>query len=381
MLGLVSLLTDASSEMIYPLLPAFLTGTLGGGPAFLGVVEGFAEAVAGILKIASGSFSDRLTRRKPLVVAGYGLSSAVRPLVALATAPLHVLAVRLLDRTGKGVREGPRDALLAVVAPPDQRGRAYGFHRALDHTGAVVGPLLATGALLVLHDLRAVFALAAIPAVMAMAVLVFGVRESTGGPPAILGGPMGSTLPRARSFRFYLAVLGLFALGNSTDAFLLLRAQEAGVTLALIPLLWAFHHLVKAAFSTPGGVLADRVGRRKAILSGWGVYALAYAGFAQVTSAPSVWLLFGFYGLFPALTEGPQRALVADLAAPPERGRAFGLYHAVTGVMALPASLLTGAVWQSFGSEIALTVGAALAGLAAVGLWTLVREEAPTHSD
>jgi MFS family permease len=366
--------------MIYPLLPAFLTGTLGSGPAFLGVVEGFAEAVAGVLKIASGSLSDRLTRRKPLVVAGYGLSSAVRPLVALASAPVHVLAVRLLDRTGKGVREGPRDALLAAVAPPDQRGRAYGFHRALDHSGAVVGPLLATGALLVLDDLRAVFALAAIPAVLAMAVLVFGVRESTGGPPAISGKPPGSALPRARSFRLYLAVLALFALGNSTDAFLLLRAQEAGVALALIPLLWAFHHLVKAAFSTPGGVLADRVGRRKAILSGWGVFALAYAGFAVVTSAPSVWLLFGFYGLFPALSEGPQRALVADLAAPDERGRAFGLYHAVTGVTALPASLLTGALWQRFGSGTALAAGAVLAGLAAVGLWTLVREQPPTHT-
>jgi len=379
-LGLVSLLTDASSEMIYPLLPAFLTGTLNAGPAFLGVVEGLAEALAAFVKIGAGALSDRMPRRKPAVVAGYGLSSLVRPLVALATAPLHVLAVRLLDRLGKGVRSAPRDALLAEVTPADQRGRAYGFHRAMDNAGAVVGPLLASAALLFTRDLRVVFGLAAIPAVVAMGTLVFVVREEARPPaeppaPAASEGGGGSG-PMRQPFRLYLLVLAVFTLGNSSDAFLLLRAQEAGVDLTFIPLLWSFHHLVKAAAGTAGGALSDRVGRRRAILAGWAVYALAYAGFAMARSPLQVSVLFAVYGLFHALTEGPERALVADLAGPAERGRAFGLYHAVTGAMLLPASLVTGLLWQAQGAAAALGLGALLAGLAALGLWRLVPEPA-----
>ena len=376
-LGLVSLLTDASSEMIYPLLPAFLTGTLRAGPAFLGVVEGLAEAVAALVKIVSGTLSDRMPRRKPAVVAGYGLSSLVRPLVALATAPVHVLAVRVLDRLGKGVRGAPRDALLAEVTPGQDLGRAYGFHRAMDHAGAVAGPLLASAALLFTSDLRLVFWLAAGPAALAMAALVFGVREEARGavarPPSGAGSGDGSH-PAGRPFVVYLAVLAVFTLGNSSDAFLLLRAQEAGVGLAAIPLLWTLHHVVKAAASTWGGALSDRVGRRRAILAGWAIYALAYAGFAVARSPLEVALLFAVYGLFHALTEGPERALVAELAGSAGRGRAFGLYHAVTGGMLLPASLLTGVLWQTFGAPAALGTGAFLAALAAVGIWRLVPE-------
>src|SRR5258708_15698961 len=295
--------------MIYPLLPAFLTGIVKASPAFLGLMEGLPEAVASLLKIASGLLSDRLPRRKPLVVAGYGLSSALRPLVALAAAPFHVLAVRLLDRVGKGVRSAPRDALLAEITPEGQRGRAFGLQRALDHAGAVVGPLLASALLLAGSDLRTVFALAALPAVLAMAVLVFGVREGqpTSTPPAASGRPGSAAPPRRRPFHLYLGVLAVFSLGNSSDAFLLLKAQEAGVGLVLIPLLWTFHHVVKAAASTHGGRLADRRGRKGAILAGWLVYALAYAGFASAASAGGVLVLFGLYGLFPALTEGPER--------------------------------------------------------------------------
>ncbi|HSD67379.1 MAG TPA: MFS transporter, partial [Vicinamibacteria bacterium] len=228
-LGLVSLLTDASSEMIYPLLPAFLTGTLRAGPAFLGVVEGLSEAVAAVLKIVSGGLSDRLRHRKPLVVAGYSLSSLVRPLVALATAPAHVLAVRVLDRVGKGVRSAPRDAIVAGVVPPADRGRAFGFQRAMDHAGAMVGPLLASTAMLATSDLRVVFALAAIPAALAVATLVLGVREEprpAAAPGASTAGPPGRLEP---ALLRYLGVLAVFTLGNSSDAFLLLRAQERGV--------------------------------------------------------------------------------------------------------------------------------------------------------
>jgi MFS family permease len=377
-LGLVSLLTDASSEMIYPLLPAFLTGTLRAGPAFLGVVEGLAEAVAAALKIVSGRLSDRLPRRKPLVLAGYSLSSLARPLVALATAPAHVLAVRLVDRVGKGVRSAPRDALLAEVVPREERGRAFGYQRAMDHAGAMLGPLLASAAMWATGNLRLVFALAAIPAALAVATLILGVREGPRLPVALAdraklpaGGGSGAL---ESALRRYLAVLALFTLGNSSDAFLLLRAQEAGVALAAVPALWALHHLVKSAASTWGGALSDRVGRRRVILAGWGVYALAYAGFAVAASPFAIVALFAFYGLFHALTEGAERALVADLAGEATRGRAFGLFHAVTGATLLPASLLTGILWQKFGGAVALAAGGILAALAALGLLLLVPE-------
>lgn len=376
-LGAVSLLTDVSSEMIYPLLPAFLTGPLKAGPAFLGLVEGVAEAVASALKIVSGRLSDRLPRRKPLVVAGYALSSFVRPLMAVATAPWHVLVVRVADRVGKGTRGAPRDALVAEVTPASERGRAYGFHRAMDHAGALLGPLVAAALLWAGLELRTVFALAAVPALLSLAFLVTGVRESAR-PAAVaeLESGAASRVALPPAFRRYLGVLAVFTLGNSSDAFLILRAQEAGVGLAAIPLLWAFHHLVKSAASTWGGSLSDRAGRRSAILLGWAVYALAYAGFGLASRPFEVWGLFGMYGLYHALSEGAERALVADLAGTAARGRAFGLYHAVTGAMLLPASLLTGMLWQRFGAGTALLVGAGLAALAGAALLLLVREPA-----
>lgn len=368
-LGLVSLLTDASSEMIYPLLPAFLTGTLRAGPAFLGLVEGLAEAAASLLKVVSGWWSDRLRRRKPLVVAGYALSSLARPLTALAGAPWHVLAIRVTDRIGKGVRGAPRDALVADATPLRERGRAYGLQRAMDHAGAVVGPLLAAALLGAGLELRVVFALAALPALASLAVLVAGVREEVRSPRGSAVGTGGAgAAPLPASFLRYLAVLALFTLGNSSDVFLILRAQETGVSLAAIPLLWTIHHVVKAALSTLGGALSDRAGRRTAIVAGWAVYAASYAGFAAASRPLEIWALFAIYGLFHALTEGPERALVADLVDSAAQGRAFGLYHAVTGGMLLPASLLTGGLWQVLGAPAALSVGAVLAGAAAVGL-------------
>lgn len=380
-LGTVSLLTDASSEMIYPLLPAFLRGPLRAGPAFLGLVEGSAEALASLLKLLSGRLSDRLPRRKPLVVAGYSLSALARPLVALAAAPWHVLLVRLADRTGKGVRSAPRDALIAEVVEPGQRGRAYGFHRALDHLGAVVGPLLASAALAAGLELRVVFALAIVPGLASVALLLSGVREAPRepgqvAPPAAGDGRGGPASPLPPALSRYLLVLGLFTLGNSSDAFLLLRAQDAGLALAAVPLLWSFHHVVKAATSTWGGSLSDRIGRRRAIVGGWALYAFSYAGLALASTAWQVFALFAVYGVHHALAEGAERALVADLAGSGARGTAFGLYHAVTGLMLLPASLLTGALWQLVGPATALGTGAALAGLAAVGLLVLVPETA-----
>lgn len=368
-LGLVSLLNDASSEMIYPLLPSFLVRTLGAGPAFLGVIEGLAEAAASALKLASGWVSDRLPRRKPLVVAGYGLSALVRSLIAVAVAPLHVLAIRVADRVGKGVRGAPRDALLAEATPSELRGRAFGFHRAMDHAGAMVGPLLASALLALGLELRTVFWLAAVPAGLGVLALVLLVREAPRtARVAETAGRRDDPARLGRPFALYLAVLAVFALGNSADAFLLLRAQEAGVAVTVLPLVWAGHHLVKSATSTHLGALSDRLGRRPAIVTGFAVYALAYAGFAFATTGPEIFALFALYGLHHAFCEGPERALVADLVSPESRGRAFGLFHAVSGGMLLPASVLTGALWQGFGATAALLVGAALSGLAAVGL-------------
>ena len=372
-LGLVSFLTDVSSEMIYPLLPFFLTTVLGAGPAFLGLIEGVAESTAAFLKLASGIVSDRVRSRKGLVLAGYTLSSLARPLVAVATAPAAVLAIRFTDRVGKGIRTSPRDALIADSTDPAFRGKAYGFHRAMDHAGALVGPLLATLLLAwFVNDLRTVFWLAAFPGLLAVLLIVWKVRET-----ARTRSSDGSFLrivPRGE-LRRYLLILFLFTLGNSSDAFLLLRAGELGVSASRIPLLWAFFHVVKMAGSTPFGALSDHIGRRSVIVVGWGIYAISYGGFALASTEAACWLLFGIYGLFHAMTEGVEKALLADIAPPEERGGAFGWYNFAVGVGALPASLLFGAVWEKVGRGAAFGLGAALAALAAVLLLALVKGE------
>jgi MFS family permease len=377
-LSIVSLLNDTASEMIYPLLPAFLVVTLGASPAFLGLVEGIAESVSSFLKLGSGWLSDRVHRRKPLVFAGYALASVARPLVALAAAPWHVLAVRFADRVGKGVRSAPRDALLAGSVPAHQRGTAFGFHRAADHAGAVLGPLLAAALLLALAGrVRLVFALAAVPGIVALIVLAWKVREPTSAPPdepiatdARLDRPLrelGAPLLR------YLAVLVVFTLGNATDAFLLLRAHDLGVPLAAVPLLWGAHHVSKMIWNVPGGMIADRAGPRGAITAGWTLYALTYAGFAAATTAWHAWALFVVYGLFYGLTEAPEKALVAALAPARRRGTAFGAYHFAIGIGALPASVLFGLLWSAFGPSAAFLTGAALALAAAAALPLAVR--------
>lgn len=370
-LGAVSLLTDFSSEMIYPLLPVFLTAVLGAGPAALGIVEGVAETTASLLKLYSGIRSDRTGRKKSMVLAGYGLSAAMRPLVGFATAWGHVLAVRFSDRVGKGVRTSPRDALIAASVPAEDRGRAFGLQRAMDHLGAVVGPLAAflllSGAGI---SLRNVFLLSAIPGVAAVAALLLFVREPEGPAPVHVGGTFrDGNLPAP--FRRYLAIVGLFTLGNASDAFLILRAVEAGIPVAYVPLLWGAFHVVKSSFSLPAGILSDRWDRKKVVVGGWIVYAVAYAAWG-ILSGPA-WMvgLFLLYGLYAASTEGVERALVADFVLPERRGAAYGWFYLVTGIAALPASVLFGILYKWRGAGIAFGVSAALAVAASVLLLTL----------
>jgi len=364
-LGLVSFFTDVSSEMIYPLLPLFLTSTLGAGPAFLGAIEGVAESTAALLKLVSGIVSDRMRHRKRLVLLGYSISTLMRPLIGAATNAWTVLLVRTGDRVGKGIRTSPRDALIADSVDPSVRGKAYGFHRSMDHAGALVGPLIATLLLAgPVTELRHVFWLAAVPGIVAVLLIVVKLREQERGAPEKV--PLRLALLPAGALRRYLMVLFLFTLGNSSDTFLLLKAGKLGVPMFRIPLLWAFFHLVKMLSSMPFGSLSDRIGRKRVIVAGWCVYALSYLGWAFVATECQVWLLFAFYGLFYGLTEGVEKALLADLCTPELRGAAFGWYNFAIGAGALPASLVFGVIWQRYGQVAPFLFGASLAGLAAL---------------
>ncbi len=368
-LAVVSFLTDVSSEMIYPLLPVFLTTVLGANASFIGAIEGAAETTAALLKLASGWWSDRVRKRKPLVFWGYALASAMRPLVAIATSAAQVLVIRVADRVGKGIRNAPRDALIAESVDPSIRGRAFGFHRAADHAGGVAGPLIAF-AVLTWHiaALRTVFWLAAIPGVLSVLVVAFAVRDIPRDAQVPNKGGLDLSLPLGARFWRVLTVIFVFTLGNSTDAFLLLRASQLGVPVALAPILWAALHLVKSASSTPGGALSDRVGRRPTLIAGWMLYAAVYLGFGLANAPWQAWALFGVYGIFFGLTEGSERALIADLVAPERRGTAFGWYNLAIGFGALPASLIFGFVWDRAGPTAAFTMGATLALIAALAL-------------
>ncbi|UFS71406.1 MFS transporter [Geomonas sp. RF6] len=371
--GLVSFFTDVSSEMIYPLLPVFLTTVLSAGPAFLGVIEGVAESTASFLKLYSGVLSDKVPQRKGLVLFGYSLSAIMRPLIGLATSPFAVLLIRSADRIGKGVRTSPRDALIADSVEASFRGKAYGFHRSMDHAGALLGPLVATVILtwFAPNNLRLVFWLAGIPGILAVLLIIFKVTEVPRAEKKSSVFRLG-VLP-AGPVRTYLLILLLFTLGNSSDAFLLLRAGTLGVPASRIPLLWAYFHLVKMLCTMPFGMLSDRVGRRGVIVAGWCVYALSYLGFAFATNELQVWLLFAFYGVFYGLTEGVEKAFMADMADPALRGATFGWYNFAIGVGALPASMIFGFIWQRAGGVAAFLFGAGLAAVAAVLLLALVR--------
>ncbi len=369
-LGIVSLLTDLSSDMIFPLLPAFLVGVLGASATGLGIIEGIAEGTSAFLRLASGYLSDRFQKRKRLILFGYGLSGLVKPLIALATAPWHVLAVRFADRVGKGVRSAPRDAILAAEAIPEARGRVFGLHRSMDTAGAVLGPLAAMGVLaLAPGDFRLLFGLAAIPALLSVVILAGFVRERRA--------QVASSAPRISlrqtgvalrgPFLRLLIVVVVFTLGNSSDAFLLLRAQDVGMGIGWLPLLWLVFNATYASVAWWAGGWSDRTGRRVVLVSGFGVYGVVYAGFGLADTVWQVWPLFVCYGLYYGLTDGVLRATIADVVPEEVRGSAYGVYYAVSGVALLVASLMAGLLWDAFGPVVPFGLGAVLA-VAAAGL-------------
>ena len=374
-LGLVSLFTDASSEMIYPLLPIFLTSVLGASAVFLGVIEGVAEGTASILKGFSGYFSDKLGKRKALIFAGYGLSTIAKPFFAASDAIWQVLVVRFVDRVGKGIRTAPRDAMISETTEPEIRGKAYGFHRAMDTMGAVIGPGIAFLMMYLLRGqgnsaYRWVFLAALVPSLVAMVLIVFVLREKAPEGKAHFPGLHLSGF--SHNYRMLLVVVAVFTLGNSSDAFLLLRAQNLGMKAYIIPLAWMVFNIVYSATSTPGGMLSDRIGRKKTLMLGFVLYALVYLGFGFAHRLVYIWLLFAVYGLFYGLTQGCLSAYVADLAPGDMKGTAFGVYQTTDGVFKLLASVLFGVLWASSkanGPTIAFIFGGAMALTAAVLLW------------
>jgi len=375
LIGLISLINDASSEMIYPLIPLYLSSVLLAGPRAMGIIEGIAEATASLLKLFSGVIVDHTGRAKPWIVFGYGLAGLGRPMIALVSSWPFLLLLRFADRVGKGLRTSPRDALLAASAGPDNRGLAFGLHRAMDNAGAVVGPVVAALLLGAGLGLKAIFLWTIVPALLCLALALM-IRE-----------PAPTVQPTARrfdwhlhdmpsGFKRYLLVVALFTLGNSSNMFLLLRARELGVEQAQIPLLWAAVSAVAMTFSTPLAALSDRWGRIRPLVGGYLAYGLFYLTLGQLHhNGLILFTLFGFYGLFMAATEGVEKALVADLAPEGLRGTAFGWFNLVTGVMLLPASIVFGWLYQGLNPQTAFFFSGICALTAAVLLFTWVRPE------
>lgn len=361
--------------MIVPLLPAFL-GTLGIASVAmsLGWIEGVADSSVGLLKLWSGWWSDKIRSRKPLVIAGYSLSMVMRPAIALSTLGWHVIVLRFADRVGKGIRTAPRDALVAASCSPEDRGRAFGFQRAMDNAGAVVGPLIASALLLAFavndNKYRWIFALALIPGIIAVALLFLVREERPESSAPHLQSPSSNLKPLPQSFWRYLVVVLLFTLGNSSDLFLLLRARDIGVPDGMLPALWSLLQAVKALTAWYGGILSDRLGRRPMLIAGWMIYAGCYIGFAHVSSILTLIMLLTLYGCYYGCVEPTERALVADIIAdqPSARGTAYGFFNCAVSIGALPASVMFGWLWHQFDAFTAFHFGATLALAAALGL-------------
>jgi MFS family permease len=381
-LGWVSFLADVSSEMLYPIVPIFLTSVLGAPVSAVGLIEGAAEAVASLLKSYFGALSDALGRRKPFVFSGYVFSALSKPLIAAAGGWPLVLVARSLDRLGKGMRAAPRDALLADSVPPESLGRAFGWHRGMDTMGAVVGPLIALWLLASFHgSLRWAFVAAVVPG-LAGALLVLSVPENA--PSRAGGSPAAKTsaaaVPLPASFLLYMLGWGLFSAANSSDMFLLLRSKEVGFSNTGTVSLYVLYNIIYAAASPYLGSLADRIGRKHVVVGGLGVFAAVYAGFALATKSWHMWSLYAVYGLYVAATDGAGKALASDLVPRESRGRALGILGTVTGLASLAASVVAGQLWSRVGSWAAFAFGAAGALIGGIVIAMTVRERSRSVS-
>ncbi len=377
-MGLTSLFTDISSEMIYPLLPLFLSQVIGAGATALGTIEGIAEATASLLKTVSGYISDKIKKRKPLVIIGYGLSAIAKPTIGFATRWFHVLFARFADRVGKGIRTSPRDALIADSSDPGDRGRSFGFHRSMDTLGAVIGPLLASGLLVLFtkyltwdnaKSLRMIFLLSLIPAAIAVIILIAMVQEVKSSSQGEKKTSFSLNIKGlSKEFKILLLIMAVFSLGNSSDTFLILRSANIGFPQERIPLLYTLFNILYAGLSTPMGALSDKIGRVKTIMAGFLLYSLIYVGFASISSSQMnlLWLLFGLYGVYYALTEGVLRAFVADLSKRETRGFAYGVYHTLVGISLFPASLIAGILWDKISPRAPFYFGGFMAMLSFV---------------
>ncbi len=371
-LGIVSLFADMSTEMIYPLIPLFLVNVLGATFIDVGLIEGVAESTASILKIVSGYLSDRFGKRKPLVYTGYGIAAFAKPLLAVATAWQQVLVIRFVDRFGKGVRDSARDAIVSESKSLGV-GRSFGFQRSLDTLGAIIGPLIAV-VLFGILSYRGMFLLAFIPGIFAALLVVFFIKETA---VAAREGEVYKVSFKSfdSNFRVLLLGLGIFFIGNSSDAFLFLRAQNLGINALLIPVLYLIMNVVYAISSFPFGIISDRIGRKTVLLLGFGIFFAVYVGFAVASSWVWIWILFPAYGLYYGLTDGVTKALISDLAPQYLKATAFGTYYFVIGVVAFPASLIAGTLWQTVGPTFAFLYGAVMAFLAILVISFFVRAE------
>ena len=365
--GLVSFFMDVSSEMIYPVVPLFLANILGVNKSVIGLIEGIAESTASLLKVFSGWFSDRIGNRKWLMAVGYGISTLSRPIIALAPGWQHVMGSRFMDRFGKGVRTAPRDAIIAESSEKTHLGRAFGFHRSMDTMGAVVGPALAFFLLgLFSNNYRTVFWLSMIPGAIAVLLIVFFITEKKKAFIAHSERPKLTLKHFDWKFKFFVLIATLFAIGNSSDVFLILRAQQIGIPILMIPVVYLVFNLVYSLSSIPAGIAADRFGRKRVILLGFILFAVLYYGFAIAKDATAIWILFAFYGLFMGLTEGIQKAFLATIIPSDFKATAFGVYNTTVGIAMFPASFIGGWLWDNVSPSATFYFGAITAGLSAM---------------
>jgi len=387
-LGISSLLNDISSEMIFTLIPLFLANVLGATTEIIGLVGGLSDSADAGFRILGGWFSDKIKKRKLLAVLGYSLSTVIKPIMYFASSWGMVTGIRLSDRVGKGIRSAPRDALVADSVAEEKRGRGFGLHRAMDTAGAVIG--LASAAVIIyivqgggfelsLKSYQWIVLVGIVPAVLAVLVLQIFVRERKSGESLQPGPRSGEASPGLKKgfdarFKIFLVILGVFTLGKSSDFFVILRAQKLEVPLIQVVMMLVLFNIVYSLSSLPMGILSDRLGRRRMLALGWGIYALVYLGFALATAVWQSWLLFAFWGVYFGVVEGVGRAFVADLVPEERRGLAYGLYHGVVGFAVLPASLIAGWLWDKFNPSAPFFFGAGLALLAMIAIMTLIKE-------